>query len=155
MTDLFNPQPDYEDTYRQLHEQDWANTQRILRDRSEFGPWVECDSLLNKDQERLLRLVESSFGYLMTDETVVDRGTTEAGMLGTQPLQRQVSQLTVDSGFLAEVNMQFTLNTCLAHGWLEMVWNAQHGCKQLKLTHEGRWVLDCVDADRYWDEMDD
>lgn len=152
--DLFTTE-NYEDHYRKLHEQDWANTNRILEERGEFGTWVECDILLNKDQHRLLSIVSENFGYLMHDEAVVDRGMSEAALLGDIPMQRKVKRLTVDAGFLADVNMQFTLNTCLSEGWLEEVWNAEHQCKQLRLTHKGRWVLDAYEADIYWETLDD
>lgn len=147
--DLFDPdpQPDEQDAYRNLLLDQWAKDLKIIRDRGEIPPWVEADTILQRDELRLLKLVADSQGYVETGKVIVHYPSP-----GPFPRARMVDRLTHDAGFEADVNLAACLNRCLAADYLRRVKDPLTGLSKLVMGEEGRWRLDVVEADEYWME---
>lgn len=140
--DLFDtdPDPDYQDEYRESLQKSWNETLRIIRDRHEVPPWTEADNLLDQDELRLLKYVDASgSGYVEGERCVVDHGEGRI---------RNVPVICRDTGFKAEANYNAVLNRCLAKEYLSRI---THGVEaRLLIGIEGRWRLDAIEADEYW-----
>lgn len=148
LPDLFDqdPEPDEQDRYRDMLQASLDESLAIIRARGEIPPWVESDTLLNKDELRVLKLIdESGQGYLEGEQVVVDYGVDAMGM----PITRLVSRLTRDAGFNAEANGTAVVNGCIAKGYIERVYEGSKS--RLMLLDEGRWRLDVIEADEYWE----
>ena len=147
--DLFDPdpQPDERDAYRNLLLDQWTKDLQIIRDRGEIPPWVEADTILQRDELRLLKLVADSQGYIETGKVIVHYPSP-----GPFPRARMVDRLTHDAGFEADVNLAACLNRCIAADYLRRVKDPLTGLSKLVMGEEGRWRLDVVEADEYWME---
>lgn len=147
--DLFDqdPNPDEQDAYREALLSQWKEDLRIIRDRGEIPPWVEADTILQRDELRLLKLVADSQGYVETGKVVVNYPSDDLF-----PRARMVDRITHDAGFEADVNLTACLNRCLAADYLRRVKDPLTGLSKLVMGEEGRWRLDVVEADEYWME---
>lgn len=147
--DLFDPdpQPDEQDAYRNALLDQWAKDLQIIRDRGEIPPWVEADTILQRDELRLLKLVADSQGYVEIGKVIVHYPSQ-----GPFPRARMVYRLTHDAGFEADVNLAACVNRCIAADYLRRVKDPLTGLSKLVMGEEGRWRLDVVEADEYWME---
>ena len=115
--------------------------------------WIELDSILQKDELRLLDLIETRGGYVMGEDCVVGYGMYEAGLTATS-VDRRVDSLTVDCGFISQGNCQATVNRCIAQGWIAMGVDVS-GAVRYDLTRLGRFAKDLCEHDIWFDEMED
>lgn len=147
--DLFDPDipEDGQDAYRQALEAQYASDLKAIRERGEIPPWVEADTILQRDELRLLKLVADSQGYVETGKVIVHYPSDDLF-----PRARMVDRLTHDAGFEADVNLTACLNRCLAADYLRRVKDPLTGLSKLVMGEEGRWRLDVVEADEYWME---
>lgn len=147
--ELFDPDPheDEQDAYRESLLRQWKEDLRIIRERGEIPPWVEADTILQRDELRLLKLVADSQGYVETGKVIVHYPSDDVF-----PRARMVDRLTHDAGFESDVNLTACLNRCLAADYLRRVKDPLTGLSKLVMGEEGRWRLDVVEADEYWTE---
>ncbi len=139
-----DPQPDEQDAYRELLQESWDDSIRIITQRGEVPPWCEADQLLDQDELRLMTVVSDSAGYVEGEKVTVEYPDGRV---------RRVSKITKEAGFNAEVNCVAVINRCIAKGYL-----VRHikGAKSVLLIGEkGRWRLDAIEADDYWENTDD
>lgn len=127
-----DPDPDYQDEYRELLQASWNDSLRIITERGEIPSWMEQDNLLNADELRVMTLIdESGEGWIEGGHTIVeyDNGT-----------QRRVSPITVAAGFNAEANCVAVINSCIDKGYIKrVVTNTE---SRLMIDVQGRWRLD-------------
>lgn len=129
-----DPDPDYQDEYRELLQASWNESLAIIIDRYGIPPWCEQDNLLNADELRVMTLIdESGEGWIEGGHTIVADGDTV----------RRVSPITVAAGFTAEANCNAVINGCLAKGYIKRVSYASDESR-LMIAEQGRWRLDCA-----------
>ena len=147
--DIFDPdpRPDEQDSYRNMLLDQWHQDLQLIRDRGEIPPWVEADTILQRDELRLLKLVADCQGFVETGKVIVHYQSP-----GPFPRARMVDRLTHDAGFEADVNLAACLNRCIAADYLRRVKDPLTGLSKLVMGEEGRWRLDVVEADEYWME---
>ena len=114
---------------------------------------IELDSILQKDELRLLDLIETHGGYVMGPDQTVQYGCDASGLFSV-PVTRRVDCLTVDCGFISQGNCQATVNRCIAQGWIAKGVDVS-GAVRYDLTRLGRWAKDLAETDLYWEEMED
>lgn len=138
-----DPEPNNDDAYRELLRQSWDESIRIITSRGEIPPWCETDSLLNADELRVMKIIdETGNGYIEGGWQVVDYGDGRA---------RRVSNLTVEAGFNAEANLQAVVNGVIKKGYV--VREQTHTESRLHIAEEGRWRLDAIETEEYWDGL--
>ena len=139
-----DPHPDAQDAYRELLQQSWDDSIRIITQRGEVPPWCEADHLLDRDELRIMRLIDESGGYEEGEKVTVEYDDGRV---------RRVSRLTNDAGFNAEVNCLAVVNRLLDNKYIS---RRIEGIRSTLLMEEnGRWRLDAIEADDYWENADD
>lgn len=138
-----------EDEYRELLQKSWDESLDIIYGRGEIPPWVETDTLLNQDEVRLLSVIGDS--YLEGRNITVNYPDTDNGLFTTRA--RRVSTLTHEAGFNAEVNCTAVVRRCLQLGYIERIVSASKS--YLRVTDRGYLFLDSIEADQYWEDMED
>lgn len=153
--DLFSTPYDIEQEQlgKAMH-QAWMDDLDLLMRSGRVPPWIEMDTVLQKDEMRMLQLVEDNCGYLEKGEVSKSYGVDASGLIPVD-IVRRVDQLTDDAGFTAQGNALAVVNRCIAEGWLERNWSAPDNCNRLDLTEKGRWYMDMVEYDKFWEDMVD
>lgn len=117
-------------------------------------PWLELDNILQRDEYRLLDLIEERGGYVYCDHVTVEYGKDASGLIPVS-VTRRVDSLTHDAGFTSPSNCKATVNKCVEAGWIERGACAITGNERLDLTRMGRFVKDLSEFDSWFDEMED
>lgn len=68
---------------------------------------------------------------------------------------RRVSAYTVAMGMNAEANSKAVLNGAVSRGLVTLRRDNIRAGNMIDLTRKGRYYLDLVDTDIYWEEMKD
>lgn len=152
--DLFTTPDPEELAYAALLAESVKQDQLTIMSQGRIPPWLELDSILQKDEYRLLDLIEEHGGYLERGEVTREYGTDHSGLFPVAVI-RNVDQLTDDAGFVAAGNALAVVNRCLANGWIVRSYDQLEKCSRLDLTQMGRWCKDLCETDMYWDEMED
>lgn len=153
MTDLFETVNIHELEYAASLKQQAALDLSTIMEQGRIPPWVELDSILQKDELRLLDLIETHGGYVMGPDQAVQYGCDASGLFAVT-VTRRVDSLTVDCGFISQGNCQATVNRCIAQGWIAKGVDVS-GAVRYDLTRLGRWAKDLAETDLYWEEMED
>lgn len=117
-------------------------------------PWLELDNILQRDEYRLLDLIEERGGYVYGDHVTVEYGKDASGLIPVS-VTRRVDSLTHDAGFTSPSNCKATVNKCVDAGWIEHGTCGVTGRERLDLTRMGRFVKDLSEHDSWFDEMED
>lgn len=146
-----DPDPDYQDEYRELLQRDWDISLRIVIAQYGIPPWCEQDNLLNADELRLMTLIdESGEGWIEGEKVTIkvpySEGTKEErqSLFPGQDVVRRVSTITVNTGFNAEANCQAVINGCLEKGYIRRITTNTES--RLMIDEEGRWRLDAMEG---------
>lgn len=153
MTDLFTTENPDELTYAANLAEQARNDLLTIMEQGRVPTWVELDSILQKDEYRLLDLIEERGGYVMGDDVQVEGATSDLGLF-TATAMRKVDSLTHDCGFLSPGNCQATVNRCKAEGWITEGVDVS-GRVRYDLTRLGRFAKELYETDLYWEEMED
>lgn len=152
--DLFHPPDPDQEAYAAALQQQWQDDLSTIMSQGRIPPWIELDSILQKDEYRLLDLIEEHGGYLERGEVTREYGTDHSGLFPVAVI-RHVDQLTDDAGFVAAGNALAVVNRCLANGWIERSYDQVERCSRLDLTQLGRWCKNLCEHDAWFDEMED
>lgn len=152
--DLFHDPDPAQEAYAAALQAQWQADLSTIMEQGRIPTWVELDSVLQKDEYRLLDLIEEHGGYLERGEVTREYGTDNTGLFPV-PVIRHVDQLTDDAGFVAAGNALAVVNRCLANGWIERSYDQVERCSRLDLTRMGRWAKDLCETDMYWENMTD
>ena len=139
-----DPRPDAQDAYRELLQKSWDDSIRIITQRGEVPPWCEADQLLDRDELRIMRLIVDAGGYEEGEKVTVEYDDGRV---------RRVSRLTHEAGFNAEVNCTAVVNRLIDNGYISRRIDGIRST--LLMEEEGRWRLDAIEADDYWENTDD
>lgn len=112
--------------------------------------WIELETYVQQDDRRLLDLIDATAGYVMGDPVTVTYGDNVTGLLSV-PVVRHVDSLTHDAGFDSPGNCKATINRCMAAGWIVKGVDIS-GAIRYDLTERGRWCLDLVENDAWFNE---
>lgn len=153
MTDLFHDTDPQEETYAAALQSQWEQDRLTIMEQGRVPTWVELDSILQKDEFRLLDLIEEHGGYVMGDDVTVTYGETDLGLFSAVTA-RVVDSLTHDCGFLSPGNCQATVNRCKSEGWITEGVDIS-GRVRYDLTRLGRYAKELCETDMYWEEMED
>lgn len=153
MTDLFHDTDPQEETYAAALRNQWEQDRLAIMEQCRVPTWVELDSILQKDEYRLLDLIEEHGGYVMGDDVTVEGATSDLGLF-TATAMRKVDSLTHDCGFLSPGNCQATVNRCKSEGWITEGVDVS-GRVRYDLTRLGRFAKELYETDLYWEEMED
>lgn len=153
VTDLFTPDsPDELEYAANLARQVQLDLETVMA-QGRIPAHIELDSILQKDELRLLDLIETRGGYVMGTDVTVQYGCDSSGLFAV-PVTRRVDSLTVDCGFISPGNCKATVNRCIAEGWIVEGVDVS-GRVRYDLTRMGRWAKDLAETDLYWEEMED
>lgn len=150
---LTTPDPHELEYAANLANQSRIDLQTIMQ-QGRVPPWIELDSVLQRDEYRLLDLIETRSGYVMGEPVTVQYGVDASGLIPVN-VTRRVDSLTRDCGFDSPSNCKATVNRCVANGWIEWGVCEITGRERLDLTRMGRWTKDLCETDMYWSEMDE
>lgn len=153
MTDLFTQDNPDELTYAANLAEQARNDLITIMEQGRVPTWVELDSILQKDEYRLLDLIEEHGGYVMGGDVTVTYGETDLGLFSAET-GRVVDSLTHDCGFLSPGNCQATVNRCKSEGWITEGVDVS-GHVRYDLTRLGRYAKELFETDLYWEEMED
>lgn len=154
MIDLFTTDNPDELSYASNLQAQWDADQETIMRQGRIPAHLELDSVLQKDEYRLLDLIETNAGYTMRDPVTVHYGKDASGLIPVEII-RHVDSLTHDAGFDSPGNMRACLNRCLGEGWIARVTDAINGRERYVLTERGRYAKDLCETDMYWAEMED
>ena len=132
---------------------DWQRDLDTIMRSGRIPNWLELDCLLQRDERRLMELIEDRAGYVMGDPVTVAYGQQLGGLFPVDVV-RHVDSLTYDAGFDSPGNCKATVNRCVANGWIVMGQDVVSGRVRYDLTERGRWAMDLVAHDA-WFEMED
>lgn len=150
---LTTPNPNELEYADNLANQAQADLQTIMQ-QGRVPPWIELDSVLQRDEYRLLDLIETRSGYVMGEPVTVQYGVDSSGLIPVN-VTRRVDSLTRDCGFDSPSNCKATVNRCVANGWIEWGVCEITGRERLDLTRMGRFVKDLAEHDAWFDMMED
>lgn len=160
MTDLFTTPPiGYTraewDAYLDAQEQlgldmaaSWDAGLDTLAEAGRIPNWMEIAEVLQRDELRLLRLIEDNFGYVERFDIVTRPADDDLFGCG---IHVEVPRITADSGFIAHANANATINRCLNNRWITRTVDEATGLDRLDLTKRGRWMLDIYERDEWFD----
>lgn len=152
--DLFHPPDPAQEAYAAALTQQCQADLSTIMEQGRIPPWIELDSILQKDEYRLMDLIEEHGGYLERGDVTRTYGTDTSGLFPVATV-RHVDKLTDDAGFMAAGNALAVVNRCLANGWIVRSYDALEKCSRLDLTQMGRWCKDLCETDMYWEAMTD
>lgn len=152
--DLFTTPDPAQETYAAALQAQWQADLSTIMEQGRIPTWVELDSILQKDEYRLLDLIEEHGGYLERGEVTRTYGTDTSGLFPVATV-RHVDKLTDDAGFIASGNALAVVNRCIANGWITRDYDPVERCSRLNLTRMGRWVKNLCEHDAWFDEMED
>lgn len=150
MTDLFDSTSPNELTYAANLAEQARNDLLTIMEQGRVPTWVELDSILQKDEFRLLDLIEEHGGYVMGDDVTVTYGETDLGLFSAET-GRVVDSLTHDCGFLSPGNCQATVNRCKSEGWITEGVDVS-GSVRYDLTRLGRFAKNLFEYEMSWEE---
>lgn len=153
MTDLFITDNPDELAYAAALAAQYKADQIQIMEQGRIPAHIELDSILQKDEFRLLDLIEEHGGYVMGDDVQVEGATSDLGLF-TATAMRKVDSLTADCGFLSPGNCQATVNKCKAEGWITEGVDVSQRVRY-DLTRLGRYAKELYETDLYWEEMED
>ena len=154
MTDLFTADNPSETEYAaSLAAQVKADLETIMS-QGRIPPWLELDNILQRDEYRLLDLIEERGGYVYGDHVTVEYGKDVTGLIPVS-VTRRVDSLTHDAGFTSPSNCKATVNKCVEAGWIEPCNCGVTGRERFDLTRMGRFVKDLSEFDGWFDEGED
>lgn len=153
-SDLFHPPDPAQEAYALSLQQQWQADLSTIMEQGRIPVWVELDSILQKDEYRLMDLIEIHGGYLERGEVTRTYGTDTSGLFPVATV-RHVDKLTDDAGFIASGNALAVVNRCLANGWITRDYDTVERCSRLNLTRMGRWAKDLCETDMYWENLAD
>ena len=150
MTDLFHdPNPAEEAYAAALAHQAKVDRETIMA-QGRVPAHIELDSILQKDEFRLLDLIEEHGGYVMGDDRLVSGASSNLGLFRANAM-RKVDSLTADCGFLSPGNCQATVNRCKAEGWITEGIDVS-GRVRYDLTRMGRYAKSLYEYEMSWEE---
>lgn len=126
----------------------WQAGLDTLAEAGRIPNWMEIAEVLQRDELRLLRLIEDNFGYVERFDVVTK--PAEGDLFGGV-VQVEVPRITADSGFIAHANANATINRCLNNRWITRTVDEATGLNRLDLTKRGRWMLDIYERDEWFD----
>lgn len=150
MTDLFDTTNPDELTYAANLAARYKADQIQIMEQGRIPAHIELDSILQKDEYRLLDLIEEHGGYVMGDDVTVTYGEADLGLF-TAPTARVVDSLTADCGFLSPGNCQATVNRCKEREWITEVVDVS-GRVRYDLTRLGRYAKNLFEYEMSWEE---
>jgi len=142
--DLFTTPDPHELEYARLLHESAIREEEYRIDNGIIPNWIESDFLLDKAERRLLELIDEHAGYVMRDDDwyVVDYRNEG---------NRRVSGLTVALGMNAEANSRAVVNAALIRGLVTVTRSNIDGGNRLDMTKRGRYYLDLVSDNEWWE----
>lgn len=148
--DLLTPDAPNETQYAALFKAQVIKDHEDIMQAGRIPAHIELDSILQKDEYRLLDLIETHGGYVMQADRTVQYGSDDTGLLSV-PITRRVDSLTADAGFISPGNARATVNRCMDQGWITESVDVS-GALRYDMTRMGRWAKDICEHDAWFDE---
>lgn len=150
MTDLFHDTDPQEEAYAAAMAHQAKADRETIMAQGRVPAHIELDSILQKDEYRLLDLIEEHGGYVMGDDRLVPGASSNLGLFRANAM-RKVDSLTADCGFLSPGNCQATVNRCKAEGWITEGIDVS-GRVRYDLTRMGRYAKSLYEYEMSWEE---
>lgn len=142
--DLFIDPSPHEDAYAEALRAHVESVDRSFIERGIIPPWIDAETVLSKDEHRLLKLIDDSAGYRMYDGDMVTVPYEGYGA-------RQVPKVVVDMGMNATANLNAVINKCLERGLVVSTWENDLRATRLDMTARGRYYLEVKEQDAWYD----
>lgn len=131
MTDLFSPQSPHEDAYAHNLLTQWRSDQLVLADRGITPPWHHRESVLDRDEFKILTLIADTGGNVY-----YGGGKDRAA-------------LAVKLGFLSTGNLEAAVKKCTDRQLVRMVTTGSR--IRVCMTDYGRDMLEQSEEEDGWD----
>lgn len=154
--DLFAPDPDpAQEVYALSLQQQWQADLDTLAEQGRIPNWLEIGDALQKDERRVLELIEENFGWIERENQVTHEHHDTSGLF---PVVETITEIepviTSMAGFISHGNAKAVINRLLQYGWVSRSVDQETGLNRLDITRRGRWIMDMAERDEWFSEGD-
>lgn len=152
-TDLFTPDPDpAQEAYAAALQAQYQQDLDHLAEHGVIPPWLEICEALQKDERRVLELIEENFGWIERESVRKEESTDDSGLFPVTEVHTvRDPVITSLTGFQSHGNAKAVVNRLLHNGWIERSIDQTTGLNRLDITRRGRWVMDLAERDDYFE----
>ena len=154
-TDLFHPPDPDQEAYAAALQAQWDADLDHLAAQGRIPNWLEIGEALQKDERRVLELIEENFGWIERESVRKEEITDDSGLFPVVEVRTMRDPvITSLTGFQSHGNAKAVINRLLHNGWIERSVDQTTGLNRLDITRRGRWMMDLAERDE-WFEMEE
>ena len=154
-SDLFHPPDPAQESYALSLQQQWQADLDYLAEHGVIPPWLEIGEALQKDERRVLELIEENFGWVERESVRKEESTDDSGLFPVTEVHTvRDPVITSLTGFQSHGNAKAVVNRLVHNGWIERSIDQTTGLNRLDITRRGRWMMDIAERDE-WFEMEE